>query len=142
MKLPVKGFVRLFVNGEEVCSGSNTVVTSGLELLAKRIMGTEGALLPSLLKFGEDGRTTTEDMTTLQGAVLHTTAAEVSNEGRVLRWSSDFTYNSGTSMTFRELGLFTNEASPVMLCRFLTQGATTIVRDAMLSVRWEITIGE
>lgn len=141
MKLPVKGFVRLFVNEEEVCSGSNTVVTTGLELLAKRIMGTEGALLPSLLKFGEDGRITTEDMTTLQGAVVHTVASEVSNEGRVLRWSSDFTYDSGASMTFRELGLFTDEISSVMLCRFLTQGATTIVRGSQVSIRWEITVG-
>lgn len=140
MKLPIRGFVKIFSDGKLISSGKNTVVTAGLELLAQRIYGTEDVVLPNQIRFGDDGRPTTLDMTDLQGTTKATASATVSLSGRVLTWQANFTYNGGTSFDFRELGLF--NSSDVMLCRFLTSFLTTVVPGAQMQVLWEITIGD
>lgn len=140
MRFPIRGFVKIFSDGKLISSGKNTVVTSGLELLAQRIYGTEGIELPNQIRFGDDGRPTTVDMTDLQGTTKATAPATVSLSGRVLTWQTDFTYTGSTSFDFRELGLFND--SDVMLCRFLTSVLTTLVSGAHIQVLWEITLGD
>lgn len=140
MQLPIKGYVQIRSNGVLVAEGHNTVVTSGLELLANRIFGTEGTELPSKILFGDDGRPTTVDMTSLQGTKQAEAPAIPSITGRVLTWTSNFTYSGATSFNFRELGLFT--ASGVMLCRFLTSFLTQVVPGAVLEIQWQITVGD
>lgn len=140
MRLPVKGFVRVFKDGELLASGHNTVVTSGLELLANRIFGTAGVTLPNKLQLGDDGRATTEDMTELQGTVKAEATATASLSGRVLVWTAEFTYDGATSFYLRELGLVNSQDT--LLCRFLTDVLAQINPGAALKVQWQLTIGD
>lgn len=139
MKLPVQGKVQIFLDGKLVSAGKNTVVTSGLVLLAQRIFGTEGIMLPNEMRLGDNGASTTVDMTGLQGTTQATASATASLVGRVLAFDSEFRYLGDNSFEFKEVGLF--NAAGTMLCRFLTS-FLTVYPGAQIKIHWEITIGD
>lgn len=144
MRLPVKGYVRVYQGNELLAEGSNMVVTDGLLLLAQRIMG-EDVDLPSQFRLGTSAALTTRDMVQLQGNLIATFEAAVERRENVLSWSGDYTHDDITEQNCREIGLFqaeNAEGEARMLARFLPLQQFIIKSGTPIKVNWEITIGE
>lgn len=141
MKIPVKGFVRVWQNGILVSEGRNMVVSDGLLLLAQRIAG-ENVALPTKFKLGTSAALTTTDMTSLQGAEIAVFTASLIRRGTVLSWSGEYTHDDITEYNCREIGLFQNGEEGRMLARFLPVQQFLIKSGTPIKVNWEITIGD
>lgn len=144
-KLPVKGYVKIWLGGSLVAEGSNLVVSDGLLLLAQRIMG-EDVALPSKFKLGNSAALSTREMTNIQGNLIAAFNAEVIRRGNVLSWSGEYTHDDVVEQNCREIGLFQADASDSiagrMLARFLPLQQFPIKSGTPIKVNWEITIGE
>ena len=141
MKIPVKGFVRVWQNGILISEGRNMVVLDGLLLLAQRIAG-ENVALPTKFKLGTSAALTTTDMTSLQGAEIAVFTASLIRRGTVLSWSGEYTHDDITEYNCREIGLFQNGEGGRMLARFLPVQQFLIKSGTPIKVNWEITIGD
>ena len=141
MKIPVKGFVRVWQNGILVSEGRNMVVSDGLLLLAQRIAG-ENVALPTKFKLGTSAALTTTEMTSLQGAEIAVFTASLIRRGTVLSWSGEYTHDDITEYNCREIGLFQNGEGGRMLARFLPVQQFLIKSGTPIKVNWEITIGD
>lgn len=141
MKIPVKGFVRVWQNGILVSEGRNMVVSDGLLLLAQRIAG-ENVALPTKFKLGTSAALTTTEMTSLQGAEIAVFTASLIRRGTVLSWSGEYTHDDITEYNCREIGLFQNGEEGRMLARFLPVQQFLIKSGTPIKVNWEITIGD
>lgn len=136
--LPVKGYVKVWKEGELIREGSNRVVQGGLECLAQRVLG-EDIELPSIFSFGTSSASTLDSMTDLQGTKLFSEETSITRDGRSLKWAWDGNYSQDESVTVGEIGIF-NEAG-LMLARFVPIPAFTVAKGASLKISWEIKMG-
>lgn len=123
--------------------GANRVVTSGLELLAKRIIDGNSVKLPSEFRLGDSAALTTDSMTGLQGTTVATIPCTVSRRSNVLSWVGTYTYSGQGTKDCLEIGLFQSSTDGnVMLARFLPLQQFTIKNGVPIRVTWEIKVGE
>lgn len=140
-KVPVRGFVKVWQDGNLIASGHNMVVADGLLLLAQRIAG-ENVALPTKFKLGTSAALTTTDMTSLQGGIIATFTASLTRRTNVLSWSGEYTHEEITEYTCREIGLFQSGDEGRMLARFLPVQSFVIKSGTPIKVNWEIVIGD
>lgn len=136
--LPVKGYVKIWSNGELIREGSNRVVEKGLECLAK-LINSESITLPTLFSFGTGSAATIDSMEALQGTKLFSKQANLVRDGRSLIWSWEGSYDSSETVTVGEIGIFNPEN--LMLARFVPIPAFTLAQGASIKISWEIKVG-
>lgn len=140
---PVRGWVRVWQDGELLCEGRNKVVTDGLKLLAERIANGDSVKLPSLFKLGDSAAISTADMTNIQGTQVAEISATVSLRDNILTWSGNFVFAESSEKTCREIGLFQASGDGGrMLARFIPLQQFTLKNGTPVKINWEITIGE
>lgn len=140
--ISLKGHVQVWQNGQLICDSHNRVVSSGLELFARLVLGEEGALVPSKFLLGDSAALTTNEMTGLQGTKIAECPCEASRRNNVLAWQGSFTFEGTEQKACREIGLFNAEATSIMLARFLPIQQFVLKIGTPVRINWEIIVGE
>lgn len=134
----VKGQVWIRKNGLLVAQGSNLVVTSGLNLIAKLIAGT-GTVL-SHMAIGNSGGASLSTMTALQGTELERVAlTSTTVSSNTISYNATFGTAITLTVTVREVGLFNAAAGGEMLCRFICSGFDISAGESA-EVDWSMTL--
>lgn len=136
--LGIKGQVWIRKNGLLVAQGSNLVVGSGLDLIAKLIAGT-GTVL-SHMAIGNSGGASLSAMTALQGSELERVAlTSTTVNSNTVAYNATFGAGISVTVTVREVGIFNAAAGGEMLCRFICSGFD-ISAGETAEVDWTMTL--
>jgi hypothetical protein len=136
--LGIKGQVWIRKNGLLVAQGSNLVVGSGLDLIAKLIAGT-GTVL-SHMAIGNSGGASLSTMTALQGSELERVAlASTTVNSNTIAYNATFGSAISVTVTVREVGIFNAAVGGEMLCRFICSGFDLSAGETA-EVDWTMTL--
>lgn len=124
-------------NIKKVVEVPNLVVTTGLNFIASRMVGTTSAVM-SHMAVGTDNTTANTSQISLQAEVSREALAGALATGSTITYNATFGPGSGTG-TLVEAGVFNNPSAGVMLCRTVFPA---IVKEAddILTINWLVTI--
>lgn len=116
----------------------NMVVSSGRDLIASLVAGTETA--PTHIALGTSNATTALNQTALLGEVgTRRVFNSVYTTGNVVTFVTTFPSGAGTAGTFREAGLFNASTAGTMMCRSSFNAFTKTTADNLV-ITWNVRI--
>lgn len=124
-------------NVKSVTEIPNLVVTTGLNFIASRMVGTTAAVM-SHMAVGTDNTATNTSQISLQSEASREALTGALATGSTITFNTTFGPGSGTG-TLVEAGIFNASSGGTMLCRTVFPAIVKEVDD-ILTINWLVTI--